>query len=102
MNVVRVERTADFVYAGEPSCVVSCEMLPAYRFRRVGSEALKVVPHSDWVSRMNAIETVGRADSVAIVIGWPLMPASAVLQLFATPAIDAYAASCPSSRASRA
>ncbi len=47
---------------------------------------------------MNTSDTVGLPVSVTRGIGWPGMPASALVQASATPAISAYAASAPCSR----
>ncbi len=47
---------------------------------------------------MNTSDTVGMSVSVTCGIGWPEMPASAVVQESSTPAIWAYAASAPRSR----
>ncbi len=49
-------------------------------------------------SRMNTSVICGSADSVITGIGCPVTPASACVQVLATPAIWAYAASTPFSR----
>ena len=89
MSAVSVVVSDVFVYADEPSSAWIWEIDPCQRFLSISVCDVPPPPQKPSGRRMKTSETVGFPVSVARGMGCPLMPASVVVQVLATPAMFA-------------
>ncbi len=87
MREVSVVVSDVFVYVDEPSSVRICEIDPCQRFLIISVCDVPPSPQKPSGRRTKTSETVGLPLSVATGIGWPVMPASAVVHELETPAM---------------